>query len=250
MDIILLLYNKNYSNYTRQFCIIGLTTLKNRLESIKQLYTDLTFDFILLDNCKISVLWRYLESNGLERFKCYTIPDATETQLVNYFERLYKSTDKCKCNIVNQLQYNNRYTVINTNTNPEESYLEIGVEYGTTFQNVHFTNKTGVDPDPKCEGIIKSTSDDFFKTNQMTFDNIFIDGMHQTEYILNDFNNSINCLNTNGIIFIDDILPINFNEQLKIPEKHVYENGILKYIDPWTGDVWKFVYYLLVLETF
>jgi hypothetical protein len=32
---------------------------------------------------------------------------------------------------------------------------------------------------------------------------------------------------------------------LKIPTKHYYENGILKYGEEWTGDVWKFIYYLL-----
>jgi hypothetical protein len=44
---------------------------------------------------------------------------------------------------------------------------------------------------------------------------------------------------------MDDILPLNYNEQLKIPIKHYYENGILKYGENWTGDVWKVVYHLL-----
>ena len=48
------------------------------------------------------------------------------------------------------------------------------------------------------------------------------------------------------VIFIDDILPLNYNEQLKIPRNGVHENGILKYGgSPWTGDVWKVVYHLL-----
>jgi hypothetical protein len=137
-----------------------------------------------------------------------------------------------------------RHIVINKNTKPSDSYLEIGVEYGHTFQNTHFTDKTGVDPDPKCEHVIQLTADQFFETNERTFDVIFIDGMHQTEYILRDFNNSLRCLNTYGTIFIDDILPLNYYEQMKIPRKHFIENGILKYLEPWTGDVWKFVYYL------
>jgi hypothetical protein len=62
----------------------------------------------------------------------------------------------------------------------------------------------------------------------------------------NDFNNSIKLLNDNGQIFIGDILPLNYNEQLKIPIKHRYENGILKYGEEWTGDIWKFTYYLLL----
>ena len=47
-------------------------------------------------------------------------------------------------------------------------------------------------------------------------------------------------------IFIDDILPFNYNEQLKIPVKHYYENGILKYGENWTGDVWKVIYHILL----
>ena len=69
--------------------------------------------------------------------------------------------------------------------------------------------------------------------------------MHQSEYILRDINNSLQVLSENGTIFIDDILPFNYNEQLKIPIKHYYENGILKYGENWTGDVWKVIYHLL-----
>jgi len=69
--------------------------------------------------------------------------------------------------------------------------------------------------------------------------------MHQAEYLLRDINNSIKILSDNGTIFIDDILPFNYNEQLKIPIKHYYENGILKYGENWTGDVWKVIYHLI-----
>ena len=55
----------------------------------------------------------------------------------------------------------------------------------------------------ESDKLVKLTSDDFFKSNKETFDVIFIDGMHQTEYVLNDFNNSVKCLNDNGKIFID-----------------------------------------------
>ena len=55
----------------------------------------------------------------------------------------------------------------------------------------------------------------------------------------------IESLNEGGIIFMDDVLPGNEREQHKIPIKHIYENGILKYKEPWTGDVWKVIYYLI-----
>ena len=140
-----------------------------------------------------------------------------------------------------------RHLIINKNTTPENLYLEIGVEYGQTFNGVHFLNKTGVDPDPKyqSESVIKMTSDDFFEINKVLFDVIFIDGMHQVEYLVRDINNSLKFLNPGGIVFIDDILPLNEEEQLKVPKQHKIENGILKYVSPWTGDVWKVVYYLL-----
>ena len=44
---------------------------------------------------------------------------------------------------------------------------------------------------------------------------------------------------------MDDILPLTYDEQLKIPKKHYYEKDILKYGEPWTGDVWKVLYYIL-----
>jgi hypothetical protein len=104
-----------------------------------------------------------------------------------------------------------------------------------TFDNIH-----GLD-DAKSDD-----SDDVFENLKLNkFDVIFIDGMHNCENVLRDFNNSVNALTKDGAIFIDDCIPLNYNEQLKIPVRHHYENGILKYGEEWTGDVWKFVYHLL-----
>jgi hypothetical protein len=50
----------------------------------------------------------------------------------------------------------------------------------------------------------KSTSDEFFKNNKETFDFIYIDGNHETEYVKKDAINSLNFLNNNGIIAFDD----------------------------------------------
>jgi len=97
----------------------------------------------------------------------------------------------------------------------------------------------------KCEGV-KEKGKDLGKTEDKDkYDVIFIDGMHHVENVLRDFNNSVNVLSKGGFLFLDDILPLNYNEQLKIPRLHHYENGILKYGEEWTGDVWKFVYHLL-----
>jgi hypothetical protein len=170
---------------------------------------------------------------------------------------LYKSCEDYEIinNSINKVSYNsefiNRHEVINYVSDPQDKYLEIGVETGYTFNNTHFKNKIGVDPSPsfRSENLVLKTSDDYFENlnpNDTRFDVVFIDGMHQTEFVLNDINNSITFLNDNGKILLDDIIPLNIDEQLKIPIKHSYEDGILKTMVPWTGDVWKVLYHILL----
>jgi hypothetical protein len=172
--------------------------------------------------------------------------------------------------------YGQRYEIINAYSKPEYNYLEIGIEYGHTFSNVLFDNKTGVDPShkvnpntPEYYQIQKMTSDAFFKQFSSfaqivsvgggaikparfvprtfrLFDVVFIDGMHHAENVVCDLNNSIAFLNKDGIIYLDDVLPISSEEQEKIPQRHKVEDGILKYVTPWTGDVWKVVYHCLL----
>jgi glycosyltransferase involved in cell wall biosynthesis len=247
------------SDYERQFCIIGLDGLLKNIEKIKDLYKNLKNDFIILENkCTLEYLWKKIDQLGFFNMKCYSLIDETEETLVNYFFTCYKFTNNYEIisSNIKKLNYNShlkqRHEVINSVTKSDNKYLEIGVEFGYTFLNTHFSLKIGVDPDPKCDTetnklIIKCNSDDFFLTldTNKKFDVIFIDGMHHCENVLRDFNNSIKVLNLKGIILIDDILPLNYNEQLKIPIKHYYENGILKYGEEWTGDVWKFIYHLL-----
>jgi hypothetical protein len=165
---------------------------------------------------------------------------------------LYKSCDDIeiinnnKIKIAYNTDFEERHIVINSLTKRTQTYLEIGVEAGYTFNSVNFLDKIGVDPDEKVKGVIHKSSDDYFASDlSVKRDVIFIDGMHQSEYVLRDFNNSMNFLNEGGKIFVDDIIPLTFDEQLKIPNKHYYDNGILKYGEPWTGDVWKVIYYLL-----
>jgi len=53
---------------------------------------------------------------------------------------------------------------------------------------------------------IKMLSDNFFKNNKMTFDVIYIDGYHKGSQVLEDFKNSWNVLNNNGVIIFDDYI--------------------------------------------
>jgi len=240
-------------------------------------------DFIVLENkCSFEYLWEKLDSLGFNRMKCYSLIDEPEENLINYFKLCYLTANKnyeiFTANI-HKLPYNininTRYQIINLLSNPSQKYLEIGIENGFTFSNTHFLHKVGIDPVPKYistnnqletgkfEEIIKLTSDEYFNSINLSHDNseiisidsdgfidiydvIFIDGMHHCENVLRDFNNSIKILNKNGLIFIDDCIPLNYNEQLKVPLNHYYENGILKYGEEWTGDVWKFIYHLLM----
>jgi predicted O-methyltransferase YrrM len=86
------------------------------------------------------------------------------------------------------------------------------------------------------------TSDDFFTQldERAIFDVVFIDGMHQVDYVIRDINNAVRFIADGGYLFLDDILPMEKSEQLAVPAIHKYEDGILKYhMTPWTGDVWK-----------
>jgi hypothetical protein len=261
-------YDHKYCNkliqndYDCQYCIMGLEAFYTNIEKLKKLYSNNRNDFLLLEeNMNIDTLTKILDDHGFDNMKCYSMKNTSDEEFLNYFDLIYRSCDNYdilfvltylrKLNL--HLEYNtdlcNRYDVINYNMDSSHSYLEIGVEYGTTFNNVHFLNKLGVDPSPKIndDRILLKTSDKFFEDNNgiNTFDVIFIDGMHQAEYFLKDFINSMKVLNKGGIIIVDDILPLNYNEQLKIPIKHYYEDNILKYGEPWTGNGWSVIYYIL-----
>jgi hypothetical protein len=107
-------------------------------------------------------------------------------------------------------------------------YLEIGVDNGVSFNNILCDYKVGIDPNFDSPATLHVTSDDFFKTNNENFDVIFLDGLHHSEQLERDINNSLNILNDNGIIICHDIIPITYEQQI-IP----FTGG------EWTGDVWK-----------
>ena len=52
----------------------------------------------------------------------------------------------------------------------------------------------------------KMLSDNFFKNNKINFDIIYIDGYHKGFQVLEDFKNSWNILNDNGVIIFDDFI--------------------------------------------
>jgi len=101
--------------------------------------------------------------------------------------------------IINKLISNNAY----------RSYLEIGVQYKANWDLIKCPNMVGVEPvgdlnDPR---IIKTTSDDFFKTNNQHFDLIFVDGDHVAAAVAKDLENSCKWLSEGGTIVLHDAFP-------------------------------------------
>ena len=107
-----------------------------------------------------------------------------------------------------------------------KSYLEIGCDQNQVFSKIKIEKKIGVDP--VSGGTIRDTSDNFFKKNDIKFDIIFIDGLHEYNQVKKDINNSLFFLNNNGVIFLHDCMPRGFIYQA-VPRA----SGV------WNGDVWK-----------
>lgn len=134
-----------------------------------------------------------------------------------------------------------------------QSYLEIGVRVANdNFNKISIPYKVGVDPG--LEGFFEATycmtSDEFFKQNTKIFDIIFIDGLHETEQVSKDIENSLQILNKNGVIICHDMNPLIKEYQLSISDPMR-----LKYVEQqksigddryglWTGDCWKSFAYL------
>lgn len=105
-----------------------------------------------------------------------------------------------------------RYEIINylIERNKFNDFLEIGYQMGVNFDQIKIRNKESVDPNPikRTEHNLSIlTSDEYFDINKKMFDIIFIDGLHTYDQVKKDFNNSLKCLNNNGIIVLHDMCP-------------------------------------------
>ena len=153
-----------------------------------------------------------------------------------------------------------RYDIINRFIKERnyKNYLEIGVHLGYCWENIDCEFMTGVDPNPILERpaqplyydsntsqfvygkkrIIKRiddiklvTSDDWFNeisNKKISYDIIFIDGLHESKQVDKDIQNSIKYLSEEGVIVIHDCSPIKYENTLSDSDE--------KY---WNGDVWK-----------
>lgn len=109
-----------------------------------------------------------------------------------------------------------------------KKYLEIGVYHRWNFDAIICDYKIGVDPDTNIQCDYHMTSDQFFSQNTEIFDIIFIDGLHYSDYVERDINNSLKFLSNNGYIICHDMNPWNELVQL-VPQQSA----------SWTGDCWK-----------
>jgi predicted O-methyltransferase YrrM len=112
-----------------------------------------------------------------------------------------------------------------------KSYLEIGVNNpANNFDKVKCDVKVGVDPAVEANNVFKITSDKYFSTviDLKLFNLIFIDGLHHSDQVKRDFENSLRCLSGNGFIVIHDVLPEN-EQGTKVPRE----------TKQWWGDVYK-----------
>jgi hypothetical protein len=131
-----------------------------------------------------------------------------------------------------------RWDVINylVEQNNYKRYLEIGVqEYYSNCDKIKTEYKVAVDPAPRSKCDFIGTSDEYFESidKDVKFDIVFIDGLHQSDQVIKDIENSLNHLSEAGSIVIHDCLPEAEYQQVR-EDNH----------REWTGDVWKAIAFL------
>ena len=132
----------------------------------------------------------------------------------------------------------NRTSLINhfLSESEKRKYLEIGVYKGVCLNSISAEIKDSIDPDPTTPALYKMTSDEFFHNVAPNlgykYDVIFIDGLHHTEQVDKDIENSLNHLEPNGVIILHDCNPLTEMRQQVPPDFDIWELG-------WNGDVWK-----------
>jgi hypothetical protein len=125
-----------------------------------------------------------------------------------------------RTDIINHLIKKNNY----------KRYLEIGVRDPESNLNlIDVEHKDGVDPAGRCN--YPMTSDDFFEQldENVTYDIIFIDGLHLDYQVEKDITNSLKHLSEGGTIVMHDCSPIK--------EEHQVEEYVVG--TTWNGTTWK-----------
>lgn len=118
-------------------------------------------------------------------------------------------------------------------------YLEIGVRNPEdNFDHVKCETKHSVDPNPLGDCTYKMTSDDFFNQlgSEEKYDVIFVDGMHDYDFVMRDIENSLKHLRPLGFILVHDTDPPTEIRSLPYDEFNAIPDKKSK---AWNGDGWK-----------
>lgn len=131
-----------------------------------------------------------------------------------------------------------------------ERYLEIGLEYGHTFENVQAAVRWGIEPFPRFNirrlpqgaHVAVTTSDEFFDLNPCKpFDVVFLDGLHTFRQAYRDLINACRVC-PNGPILIDDVVPCDEVSMIPDKERSLQERRRLGLKGtPWHGDVFRVI---------
>lgn len=137
-----------------------------------------------------------------------------------------------------------------------QSYLEIGVSEGVTFNDVALPRKVAVDPQFRFDTALfrapgidfhEVPSDEFFLKLAASekFDIIFLDGLHTFQQTMRDFLNSLAHANDKTVWLIDDVFPRDVFSSLPISaDAHRFRIQSGDSNLAWHGDVYKLPYFI------
>lgn len=141
-------------------------------------------------------------------------------------------------------------------------YLEVGVWRGATFDKVPAARKVAVDPVFKLDPPVADrdepgsefhevTSDEYFAGlvgRDEQFDVVFLDGLHVYEQTLRDLMNTLDHLQPQGVVVVDDTRPPTHLTSLPDREEYFAVRDYTGESDKrWMGDIYKLVWFV---ETF
>lgn len=159
-----------------------------------------------------------------------------------------------KLNGLHYLQFLNKIT------QDKRLYMEIGTDTGLSLEQVNcdaicvdpqFKFKSNIAHSRKRTLLFQMTSDEFFQEYNIknmvdnNLDVVFLDGMHQFEFLLRDFINTERISNENTVVLMHDCLPS--NSRMAERQFRWVENEDIETRGAWTGDVWKI---LLILKKY
>ncbi len=133
-------------------------------------------------------------------------------------------------------------------------YLEIGIQFGYTVENVRVRERVGVDPAPRFDlkrlprgfSFFTGESDAYFASlaRGVTFDLAFLDGLHTFGQTRTDLFNALGHI-PSGVILIDDTVPSDAIAALPSLEESLdCRRSVGSDAVVWMGDVWKLVVYI------